>query len=96
MPTFAPVLPPDTGNHAPHSHIHQPVTCSNRTPASSPGCAGAFDAVACCFFIDTAHNVLEYLDVIWATLKVGQLVGSGWHAAGRERRVAAVWAVIGT
>lgn len=33
--------------------------------------AEAFDAVACCFFLDTAHNVLEYLEVIWHTLKVG-------------------------
>lgn len=27
--------------------------------------------MACCFFIDTAHNVLEYLDVVWHTLKPG-------------------------
>lgn len=25
--------------------------------------AGAFDAVATCFFLDTAHNALEYLEV---------------------------------
>jgi hypothetical protein len=29
----------------------------------APELAGAFDAVATCFFIDTAHNVLEYLEV---------------------------------
>ena len=33
--------------------------------------AGAFDAVACCFFLDTAHNVLEYLEVIWHCLRPG-------------------------
>lgn len=37
-----------------------------RTPAQ----AQAFDAVATCFFIDTAHNIFEYIDVIWHTLKV--------------------------
>jgi radical SAM superfamily enzyme with C-terminal helix-hairpin-helix motif len=26
--------------------------------------AGSFDAVVTCFFIDTAHNILEYLEVI--------------------------------
>lgn len=35
-----------------------------------PDFAGAFDAVATCFFIDTAHNVVEYMEVIWAALKV--------------------------
>lgn len=29
-----------------------------------------FDAVATCFFLDTAHNVFEYMDVIWHVLKV--------------------------
>lgn len=32
---------------------------------------GAFDAVATCFFIDTAHNVMEYLETIWAVLRPG-------------------------
>jgi carnosine N-methyltransferase len=31
---------------------------------------GHFDAVACSFFIDTAHNIIEYLEVIWHTLRV--------------------------
>ncbi len=26
--------------------------------------------MACCFFLDTAHNVLEYLEVIWHALRV--------------------------
>lgn len=30
---------------------------------SAPEMRGSFDAVATCFFIDTAHNVLEYLEV---------------------------------
>ncbi|KAM6930614.1 carnosine N-methyltransferase [Xenentodon cancila] len=31
----------------------------------------SWDCVATCFFIDTAHNVLEYLDTIWKILKPG-------------------------
>lgn len=33
--------------------------------------AASFDAVVTCFFIDTAHNVLQYLEVIHAVLKPG-------------------------
>ena len=36
---------------------------------SSPGQKDAFDAVATCFFLDTAHNIFEYMDVIYHTLK---------------------------
>lgn len=32
--------------------------------------AGAFDCVATCFFIDTAHNVIDYLHVLYNVLKV--------------------------
>ena len=35
-----------------------------------PGYSSKFDAVATCFFLDTAHNIFEYIDVIWNTLKV--------------------------
>ncbi|XP_004072743.2 carnosine N-methyltransferase [Oryzias latipes] len=31
----------------------------------------SWDCVATCFFIDTAHNVLEYLEKIWKILKPG-------------------------
>ncbi|XP_061586828.1 carnosine N-methyltransferase [Cololabis saira] len=31
----------------------------------------SWSCVATCFFIDTAHNVLEYLDTIWKILKPG-------------------------
>jgi len=52
---------------------------------SGPQFAGAFDAVATCFFIDTARNVLAYLDAIWAALRPGGLwVNCGpllWHWA---------------
>ena len=34
-----------------------------------PSYAGKFDAVATCFFLDTAHNVFEYIDAIWNTLQ---------------------------
>mmetsp|Transcript_10931 Transcript_10931/g.32516 ORF Transcript_10931/g.32516 Transcript_10931/m.32516 type:complete len:209 (+) Transcript_10931:137-763(+) len=33
--------------------------------------AGAFDCVATCFFIDTAHNVIEYLEIISRVLRPG-------------------------
>lgn len=32
---------------------------------------GAWDAVVTCFFIDTAHNIVEYLEVISRALKPG-------------------------
>ena len=34
------------------------------------GYSSTFDAVATCFFLDTAHNLFEYIDVIWNVLKV--------------------------
>jgi len=33
---------------------------------------GHFDAVVTCFFLDTAHNVVEYMEIIWRVLKVKQ------------------------
>ena len=37
---------------------------------SHPSQAAMFDAVATSFFLDTAHNIFEYMDVIYHTLKV--------------------------
>ena len=37
---------------------------------SAPDQANSFDCVATCFFIDTAHNILEYMDIIHHILKV--------------------------
>ncbi len=34
-----------------------------------PQHAGAFDCVTTCFFIDTAHNIIEYIEVIRHVLK---------------------------
>lgn len=34
-------------------------------------CADTWDCVATCFFIDTAHNVIDYIDTIWKILKPG-------------------------
>lgn len=31
----------------------------------------SWDCVATCFFIDTAHNVIEYVERIWKILKPG-------------------------
>ena len=37
---------------------------------SAPDQAGAFDCVATCFFLDTAHNILQYMQIISHILKV--------------------------
>lgn len=34
-----------------------------------PQHAGAFDCVTTCFFIDTAHNIIAYIEVIRHVLK---------------------------
>ncbi|KAG4137682.1 hypothetical protein ERO13_D07G086600v2 [Gossypium hirsutum] len=36
---------------------------------------GVWDAVVTCFFIDTAHNIIEYIEIISRILKEGGLVG---------------------
>ena len=36
--------------------------------------AGVWDAVVICFFIDTAHNVVEYIEIISRILKDGSTV----------------------
>ena len=33
--------------------------------------AGSWDAVVTCFFIDTAHNIIEYIEIISRILKDG-------------------------
>jgi carnosine N-methyltransferase len=33
--------------------------------------AESWDAVCTCFFIDTAVNVIEYIEAIWGMLKPG-------------------------
>lgn len=35
-----------------------------------PNMVGRFDCVVTCFFLDTAHNVLDYLEVIHRVLVV--------------------------
>jgi carnosine N-methyltransferase len=35
------------------------------------GQEGAWDAVVCCFFLDTARNVLSYLERMFLILKPG-------------------------
>lgn len=37
---------------------------------SAPDQAHSFDCVATCFFVDTAHNILEYMDIVHHILKV--------------------------
>ena len=36
-----------------------------------PFLSDSWDCVATCFFIDTAHNVIEYVETIWKILKPG-------------------------
>ncbi|KAH9737302.1 N2227 domain-containing protein [Citrus sinensis] len=38
---------------------------------SDPSQVGAWDAVVTCFFIDTAHNIVEYIEIISRILKDG-------------------------
>ncbi|KAK2351326.1 S-adenosyl-L-methionine-dependent methyltransferase superfamily protein [Trifolium repens] len=38
---------------------------------SDPNQKGAWDAVVTCFFIDTAHNSVEYIEIISQILKDG-------------------------
>lgn len=37
---------------------------------------GAWDAVVTCFFIDTAHNIVEYIEIISRILKEGGVSSS--------------------
>ncbi|KAL9259652.1 Carnosine N-methyltransferase-like protein [Drosera capensis] len=38
---------------------------------TDPSQQGFWDAVVTCFFIDTAHNIVEYIEIIWKILKDG-------------------------
>lgn len=40
--------------------------------------AGNFDCVVTCFFIDCAHNVVEFIDLIHRILKPGNMNGRPW------------------
>lgn len=44
--------------------------------------AGAYDAVATCFFLDTAHNILQYLEIVYRLLKVRGAGVKGPNAPG--------------
>ncbi len=47
---------------------------------NTPAYARTFDSVATCFFLDTARNIIEYLETIWNVLKV-TLCDNCHHAA---------------
>ncbi|CAO2814169.1 unnamed protein product [Amaranthus hypochondriacus] len=38
---------------------------------NDPAQEGTWDSVVTCFFIDTAHNIVEYIEIIWKILKDG-------------------------
>lgn len=44
---------------------------SKQSGKSLSDCPDRWDAVVTCFFIDTAHNIVEYLQTIYAILKKG-------------------------
>ena len=65
----------------------------------APEQVGQWDAVATCFFIDTAHNVVEYLEIIWEVSqtwgRVGELraaaVPLGWMRGATSRGRNSAW-----
>lgn len=48
---------------------------------SNMGLAGVWDVVVTCFFIDTAHNIVEYIEIISKILKDGGV--SSWSVGMR-------------
>jgi hypothetical protein len=70
---------------APNRRQPPPTAANRRQPPphqdvySAPEMAGAFDCVVTCFFIDTAHNVIEYLEVCLCV--VGGRCRRFWTAA---------------
>ena len=50
-------------HHSPHSALQEVY--------SSDDNRGVFDCVVTCFFIDTAHNIVEYLEIIHHCLRKG-------------------------
>ncbi|KAK5223035.1 hypothetical protein LTR72_005872 [Exophiala xenobiotica] len=67
----------------------QPVGAMNMTAGdfilsySTPECRDTFDAVVTVFFIDTAPNLIRYVDTVWNCLKTGGIwINTGpllWH-----------------
>jgi carnosine N-methyltransferase len=85
--TFAPyrvpdVVPRDTIDHP---HVGEFSMAMGDFVESFSGAAHvkSFDAVVTCFFLDTAHNILDYLETIRSILKPeGYLINLGpllWH-----------------
>jgi len=48
--------------------------------------AASFDCVATCFFLDTAHNILQYMQIIRHILKVRSSFASGANLSQLFRR----------
>lgn len=61
----------------PHSPCVPTCPCPHCLPLppqevyARPEYQGTFDAVVTCFFIDTAHNIIDYLEVIHGVLRPG-------------------------
>uniref|UniRef100_UPI00398F5958 carnosine N-methyltransferase isoform X2 n=1 Tax=Pristiophorus japonicus TaxID=55135 RepID=UPI00398F5958 len=64
-----PVHFPDVNSHSLPSHANFSMTAGDFQEIYTE--PNAWDCVATCFFIDTAHNVVDYIETIWKILKLG-------------------------
>lgn len=64
-----PILFPDVDPHSLPPGSNFSMTAGDFQEIYSE--CNAWDCIATCFFIDTAHNVIDYIDTIWRILKPG-------------------------
>lgn len=64
-----PVYFPDVDPHSLPSGANFSMTAGDFQEIYSE--CNMWDCIATCFFIDTAHNVIDYIDTIWKILKPG-------------------------
>ncbi|KAM7077744.1 carnosine N-methyltransferase-like [Ciconia maguari] len=64
-----PIYFPDVDPHSLPSGSNFSMTAGDFQEIYSE--CNAWDCIATCFFIDTAHNVIDYIDTIWKILKPG-------------------------
>ncbi|XP_016160274.1 PREDICTED: carnosine N-methyltransferase isoform X2 [Ficedula albicollis] len=64
-----PIYFPDVDPHSLPSGSNFSMTAGDFQEIYSE--SNTWDCVATCFFIDTAHNVIDYIDTIWKILKPG-------------------------
>ncbi|XP_078252375.1 carnosine N-methyltransferase isoform X1 [Rhinoraja longicauda] len=64
-----PVYFPDVDSHSLPSYANFSMTAGDFQEIYTE--PNSWDCVATCFFIDTAHNVVDYIETIWKILKLG-------------------------